>query len=156
MEGVIALATRNFICGAEEIHVGFPGVQPFVRNPDPSFPLSFESQSPSPAQGDEDVNVRFSAWLSKVKSAGNAPPAATFASAHQMGTNRMSSKPSLGVVDVKGRVWGTEGLYVADASVLPSASGVNPMVTTMAICDWISREMVHDLKRKQRLAATKL
>ncbi|UKZ74728.1 hypothetical protein TrVFT333_002398 [Trichoderma virens FT-333] len=48
MEGVIALATRNFICGAEEIHVGFPGVQPFVRHPDPSFPLSFESQSPSP------------------------------------------------------------------------------------------------------------
>jgi len=48
-----------------------------------------------------------------------------------------------------GRVWGTEGLYVADASVFPSASGVNPMVTTMGIADWISWGVAEELKREQ-------
>jgi choline dehydrogenase-like flavoprotein len=58
----------------------------------------------------------------------------------------MSAKAKDGVVDPKGRVWGTEGLYVADASVFPSASGVNPMVTTMAIADWIAQGSCEDLK----------
>lgn len=63
-----------------------------------------------------------------------------------MGTNRMSICESDGVVDPKGKVWGTEGLYVSDASVFPSASGVNPMVTNMAISDWISRNMSKELR----------
>jgi choline dehydrogenase-like flavoprotein len=37
-------------------------------------------------------------------------------------------------------------LYVADASVFPSASGVNPMITVMAISDWISRGIVDELR----------
>jgi hypothetical protein len=35
--------------------------------------------------------------------------------------------PKLGVVDPNCQVWGTDGLYVVDASVFPSASGVNPI-----------------------------
>jgi choline dehydrogenase-like flavoprotein len=31
------------------------------------------------------------------------------------------------------------GLYVADASVFPTSSGVNPMITIMAIADHIAR-----------------
>jgi len=53
------------------------------------------------------------------------------------------------VVDSQGRVWGTEGLYVADASVFPSASGVNPMVTNMGICEWISRGIVKEMGREE-------
>ena len=49
-------------------------------------------------------------------------------------------------MDPRGQVWGTEGLYVADASVFPSASGVNPMVTTMAIADWIGKGVCDDLR----------
>jgi choline dehydrogenase-like flavoprotein len=48
-------------------------------------------------------------------------------------------------------VWGTEGLYVADASVFPSASGVNPMVTNMAIADWISRGVAEGLRSRALL-----
>lgn len=52
-------------------------------------------------------------------------------------------------MDPSGKVWGTEGLYVADASVFPSASGVNPMVTTMAISDFISRGIARDLAQEK-------
>jgi choline dehydrogenase-like flavoprotein len=49
------------------------------------------------------------------------------------------------VVDPDCQVWGTDGLYVVDASVFPSASGVNPMVTNMAIADWASRNVARAL-----------
>ena len=59
-------------------------------------------------------------------------PVALF-SAHQMGTARMGATASEGVIDADGRVYGVEGLLVADASAFPSASGVNPMLTIMAL-----------------------
>ncbi|KJZ78994.1 hypothetical protein HIM_01767 [Hirsutella minnesotensis 3608] len=72
-----------------------------------------------------------------------------FGSAHQMGSCRMSGDAETGVVDGRGKVWGREGLYVADASVFPSASGVNPMVTTMALADWISRGVAAELSKSR-------
>jgi len=54
-------------------------------------------------------------------------------SAHQMGTARMHRESAQGVVDERGRVHGYDGLYVMDASVFPAASGVNPMLTVMAL-----------------------
>ncbi|MFN2528835.1 MAG: GMC family oxidoreductase N-terminal domain-containing protein [Candidatus Baltobacteraceae bacterium] len=54
-------------------------------------------------------------------------------SAHQMGTARMHRDPQKGVVDADGRVAGHSNLYVTDASVFPLASGVNPMLTIMAL-----------------------
>ncbi len=53
------------------------------------------------------------------------------ASQHPLGTCRMSARASDGVVDPWGRVWDTEGLYVADGSILPSSLGVNPQLTVM-------------------------
>jgi choline dehydrogenase-like flavoprotein len=54
-------------------------------------------------------------------------------SAHQMGTARMGATADAGAVDPDGRVYGVEGLLVTDASAFPSASGVNPMLTIMAL-----------------------
>jgi choline dehydrogenase-like flavoprotein len=54
-------------------------------------------------------------------------------SAHQMGTCRMNVDPRHGVVDERGAVYGLRGAYVADASVFPLASGVNPMLTIIAL-----------------------
>lgn len=54
-------------------------------------------------------------------------------SAHQMGTCRMGSSASNSVVKPNGETWSVENLYVADASVFPTPSGANPMITTMAI-----------------------
>jgi choline dehydrogenase-like flavoprotein len=54
-------------------------------------------------------------------------------SAHQMGTARMGRSAADGVIDPEGRVYGVEGLLVADSSAFPTASGVNPMLTIMAL-----------------------
>jgi choline dehydrogenase-like flavoprotein len=51
---------------------------------------------------------------------------------HPMGTARMAADPRQSVVAPSGEVHDVPGLYVADASVLPTALGVNPMVTIMA------------------------
>jgi choline dehydrogenase-like flavoprotein len=139
LEGVVALARIAFVTGAEEIHVCISGTEPFIRHPEPPH------SSPAMDESSEALQARFATWLSALQNTSNAPPAGIFASAHQMGTNRMATHPSQGVVDPQGAVWGTRGLYVADASVFPSASGVNPMVTNMAICDWISRGIGREL-----------
>lgn len=151
MEGNIAVAKICYVTGATEIHAAITGVKPFIRNPEDAAGSS--SQPPSPLDSSEDPGItdpRFSAWLEELQRIGNAPPEATFPLAHQMGSNRMSVKQADGVVDPKGRVWGTEGLYVSDASIFPSASGVNPMVTNMAISDWISRGIVREIKAEAR------
>jgi len=54
-------------------------------------------------------------------------------SAHQMGTARMGATVHDGVIDPDGCVYGVDGLLVTDASAFPTASGVNPMLTIMAL-----------------------
>ena len=140
MEGLLALAKICYVSGATEIYPSLIGAKPFIRNEEDGTTTKEDDIDPGAS------NPRFAAWLEDIKSLGNKPPVGTFASAHQMGSNRMSVQPENGVVDPKGRVWGTEGLYVSDASVFPSASGVNPMITNMAISDWISRGVSKDLR----------
>ena len=60
-----------------------------------------------------------------VQDAGIRPMGTLIGSAHQMGSNRMGVSPKSSAVDPRGRVWGTQGLYVADASVFPTSSGVS-------------------------------
>lgn len=60
----------------------------------------------------------------------------------------MGTKPSSSVVDPRGRVWGTSSLYVADASTFPTASGVNPMITNMAISHSIAQFIDEDLREQ--------
>jgi choline dehydrogenase-like flavoprotein len=52
---------------------------------------------------------------------------------HVMGTARMGGDPTRHVCDPYGKVYDTEGLYVADASLFPSSIGVNPMETIMTL-----------------------
>ena len=52
---------------------------------------------------------------------------------HLFGGCPMSADPRQGVVDENGRVHGLEGLYVADASAIPTTLGVNPQHTIMAL-----------------------
>jgi choline dehydrogenase-like flavoprotein len=139
MQGLLALAKIQYVAGASEIFTTIPGMRPFVRD------LS------TPQSGDGINDPDFQAWLDEVQNKGFPSPESVFVSAHQMGTCRMSATQWDGVVDPYGKVWGTDGLYVTDASVFPSASGVNPMVTNMAISDYISRGIVKGLEGKAKL-----
>jgi choline dehydrogenase-like flavoprotein len=60
------------------------------------------------------------------------PPAALeVLSMHPHGTARMAATPRLGALDLAGKLYGTENVWVADASVFPSALGVNPQLSIM-------------------------
>jgi choline dehydrogenase-like flavoprotein len=59
-------------------------------------------------------------------------------SAHQMGTCRMGRDARSAVCDARGEVFGAKGVYVSDASLFPVSSGVNPMVTVMALAKCVA------------------
>jgi len=52
---------------------------------------------------------------------------------HPQGTARMGEDPRAAVTDSAGRVHGTAGLWVGDASLFPSSCKVNPQITIMAL-----------------------
>ncbi len=52
---------------------------------------------------------------------------------HHMGTTRMASDPSRGVVDADCRVFGIANLYIAGSSVFPTGSCSNPTLTLTAL-----------------------
>ena len=67
-------------------------------------------------------------------------------SAHQMGSCRIGSSPSTSAADEDGELWECDGLYVADASTLPTASGSNPMISTLAMAHVISNRLATRLQ----------
>ena len=87
-----------------------------------AFPISF-----TPGNG------RHERWADDVRRRGFRGGTAAFGSWHQMGSCRMGSDPQSSVVDGDNQSHEVKGLYVADASAFPTASGVNPMLTVYAI-----------------------
>ncbi|XAR70757.1 Long-chain-alcohol oxidase [Bertholletia excelsa] len=71
-------------------------------------------------------------------------------SAHQMGSCRMGVDRRVSAVGPAGETWEVEGLYVADASVFPTALGVNPMVTVMATAYCTAHSVLELLRRRRR------
>jgi choline dehydrogenase-like flavoprotein len=62
---------------------------------------------------------------------------------HPMGTCRLSADPTRGVVRPEdGRTHDHPGLYVVDASLMPTSLGVNPQMTIMAQSLALSRRML--------------
>ncbi|HEU4412071.1 MAG TPA: GMC family oxidoreductase [Polyangiaceae bacterium] len=57
---------------------------------------------------------------------------------HPLGSARMANDPRRGVTAADGSVYGLEGLYVADGSVLPTSIGVNSQEPIMAMATRIA------------------
>jgi choline dehydrogenase-like flavoprotein len=79
-----------------------------------------------------------------------APNRLSLFSAHQMGTVRAGADPLSHPADPGGRLrrdaGGTlaAGVFIGDGSLLPSAPGVNPMLTIMAMAERTARTVIED------------
>lgn len=69
----------------------------------------------------------------------------SIAAAHLMGGCRMGSDPKTSVTNPWGKVHGMDHLYVADSSLFPAASEVNPYLTIMALADRVAEGIRRDL-----------
>ena len=63
---------------------------------------------------------------------------------HLFGGCPMGANPDIGLCDSKGKVFGYEGLVVADASVMPTNLGVNPQHTIMALARQRAVELMEE------------
>jgi len=83
----------------------------------------------------------FEGFLAQVEAQGFKPNAYALFSAHQMSSCRIGGSTALGAVDPTGEMYEVKNLFVADGSVLPTASGVNPMVTIMGTAHYLAQQM---------------
>ena len=68
---------------------------------------------------------------------------------HHIGTARMGVDASAGVVDTNCEVWGSRGLFVAGAAVLPTSGFANPTLTALALAFRLAEYLVR--RRTARL-----
>jgi choline dehydrogenase-like flavoprotein len=61
---------------------------------------------------------------------------------HLFGGCVMGSDPQKAVCDAHGQVYGTEGLFISDASQIPTTLGVNPQHTIMALARHRAAELL--------------
>lgn len=113
LRGVELLAELHFEMGAEEVWLPLDG-SPSVRNMD-------ELRAITRSHDDRSALELFSV--------------------HLMGTVRMGTSPENSVVNQNGQLWDLPGCYVADASLFPTAIGVNPQLTIMALGVHVARRV---------------
>jgi len=95
----------------------------------------------------------FEAWLARLQDMGIQQNSVPLGSAHQMSTRRMAASPKLGAVKPSGKTWEVSGLFVADTSAFPTASGVNPMWTCAALAHRVAQQLKQHLGATPELAA---
>ena len=79
------------------------------------------------------------AFMDDVDRHGYGPGQMAYVSFHQMGSCRMGNDPATSVIGPDHQAHTVKGLFIADGSAFPSASGVNPMITIMAMAHRASR-----------------
>ncbi|CAH2353640.1 putative long-chain-alcohol oxidase [[Candida] railenensis] len=137
-ESLLIAADLLYIEGAKEIIHPKNGVE------------SFKSEKPKESRSIDDKD--FVSWRNKVSKIDLTIYKTTFGSAHQMSSCRMSGKgPKYGACDSNGKLFEASNVYVADSSTMPTASGVNPMVTTMSIARLVALNVIEDLKPKAKI-----
>jgi choline dehydrogenase-like flavoprotein len=87
------------------------------------------------------------AFIEKVNQVPIGPGGTPVFSAHQMCSAQLGSDPQTSVAKPTGELHDTTGVWIADASGMPSCSGVNPMLSTMALARRTAVNMLADLGR---------
>jgi len=96
-----------------------------------SVPIAFVAKLP-------EMNVQ----AGLVERGPTDPRCYALATSHLFGTCRIGSDPSRSVVSPDFRVHGRDALYVADASLFPTATGVNPQHAIMALARIAAQRLV--------------
>ncbi len=117
LEGIHLAAEVYLAAGAEEVHTLLPGMPPVRRREDLAGITGGRWTA---------ADLKLSAY-------------------HPMGTCRMGSDPRTSVVDQHGRSHDVPGLVIADASVLPGSTFVNPQITIMALVARNARHLAASL-----------
>lgn len=107
--GIVEAARVHLAAGAEELHT-----------------LHGQAHSHRPPQEAEP-------FLARLATSAVDQNRMMLFSAHQMGTCCMGQSARSAVCNEDGEVFGVAGLFIADSSAFPAASGVNPMLTVMAM-----------------------
>jgi choline dehydrogenase-like flavoprotein len=95
--------------------------------------LDYEAQRCAPALAEHrQLVARFRSALARAGTLAFAERIGLAGTAHASGTLVTGTDPACSAVDPSGRVHGLQGLYVADGSVLPRSSRVNPSLTIYA------------------------
>jgi enediyne biosynthesis protein E9 len=61
---------------------------------------------------------------------------------HPLGGARMADEAGFGVTDDAGEVFGYEGLFCMDSSIIPTCFGVNPSLSISAVCERAAEKLV--------------
>lgn len=117
LEGMALACELYLAAGALEVHTLLPGLPPIRRREDLRWITEGRWRAP---------HLKLSAY-------------------HPMGTCRMGADPRTAVVDEFGHAHDVPGLLVADASVLPGSTHVNPQLTIMALATRIGRRLAAEL-----------
>jgi len=83
--------------------------------------------------------------LAKLRRARIRPWDLDLSAYHPLGTARMGVDPHSSVVGPDHEVHDTPGLYVVDGAAVPSALGVNPQVTIMALATRAAEKLANAL-----------
>ena len=120
-----------------------------IISPQPWHPR-FHSEKPKHERSITDTD--YVEWRQTISRIPFDTFGASYGSAHQMSSCRMSGKgPKYGACDQKGRLFECKNIYIADASAMPTASGANPMITTMAIARLVALGIVNDLQPQPKI-----
>ena len=90
----------------------------------------------------EPLTIRTAADIARLDNVSLAPNDIGLFSAHVNGTCRMGTDPSTSGATPDGERHGVRGLYISDGSLLPTALGVNPQETIMAVATVLAERMV--------------
>lgn len=108
-EGITASIRMQEAAGAQQIYVAGQQFAPWTRGDD------------------------LEAYIAQANEIPIGPGGTPVFSAHQMCSAPLGADPATSVANPSGELHDTRGVWIADASGMPTCSGVNPMITTMAL-----------------------
>ena len=116
---------------ARHVHKGVEGAARILRAAGAERIFTSHAQLCETRTGDVDDLARQAA------AAGYGSGRVTFGSFHIMGSARMGGHPTTAACDPSGQTYDVRDVVVCDGSTFPTASGVNPQISIMAI-SWMN------------------